>query len=283
MDPCNPNIFVNDARAMAREQLGVPITFSKTMSRKNICEAFKKCSAASTLPPMKLTRVGDKVFYVDRDSPLTGRDYEQLFESGKVKDIMRIAKKVGVVRTDLKKDELIANIKQILYRSKIAEPIRLPIQTMKKSSRSSTVASINKGFSTSKGSTNNINWNGKNANGNVPVSLSSGNVPVMTNTPPRLGSAPIGNAPVMANAPPRLDSAPIGNAPRSAPLPVRVVTNKPRISMPVSAKNKNIGAMGVRGNAQVSAPIMPFKVTNQKNNGKMNNMLKKLNQLATKI
>jgi len=84
---------------------------------------------------MKLSRTGADVFYIDRDSPLTARDYKQLFENGKVKDVRRIAKKVGIIRLTAPKIQLLVNIKDILRRKKIQEPIKLPLKTQVKATR----------------------------------------------------------------------------------------------------------------------------------------------------
>ena len=135
MDPCNPSAFINDLRAMARDELSVPTRFSSTMTHGQVCDAFTKCKNATSLPPMKLSRTGADVFYIDRDSPLTARDYKQLFENGKVKDVRRIAKKVGIIRLTAPKIQLLVNIKDILRRKKIQEPIKLPLKTQVKATR----------------------------------------------------------------------------------------------------------------------------------------------------
>ena len=124
MDPCNPDVDVENARSALRSNMGVPKAYAKNFSKKMICDAFKKCKRSNVFPPMEMKVVDGYVYLVDSNSPLTARDYRLLFEIGKKGDIIRIAKKLGVVELTKKTSELKADIISILDNMNILEPVK---------------------------------------------------------------------------------------------------------------------------------------------------------------
>ena len=124
MDPCNPNLNINNARSALRSNMGVPKTYAKNFSKKMICNAFKKCTRTNVFPPMDMKIVDGYVYLIDSNSPLTARQYRLLFETGKKDDIVKIAKKLGVVELSKPIAELKADIISILGNMDILEPIK---------------------------------------------------------------------------------------------------------------------------------------------------------------
>ena len=84
-----------------------------------------------TLPPMKISQVGDEIYMIDSRSPFTMKEYIVLFK-GKRKGIERLASKVGLVDMSVSKRVLIARIIRRLRCAKIAEPIKLPLSVARK-------------------------------------------------------------------------------------------------------------------------------------------------------
>ena len=124
MDPCNPNTNVENARSTLRSNMGVPKRYAKTFSKKMICNAFRKCKRSNVFPPMAMKMVDGYVYLIDSHSPLTAKEYRLLFEIGKKSDIVKIAKKLGVVELDKPIGELKSDIISILDNMDILEPIK---------------------------------------------------------------------------------------------------------------------------------------------------------------
>lgn len=124
MDPCNPESNIDNVRALLRTNLGVPKSYATKFSRKNACSAFRVCKSSNVFPPLKLDKTGGYIYFIDPESPLSAREYRLLFETGKIEDVRRIAKKLKVVKLDEPKAILRATIVSILSKMDLTEPIK---------------------------------------------------------------------------------------------------------------------------------------------------------------
>jgi hypothetical protein len=124
MDPCNPESNIDNVRASLRTNLGVPKSYATKFSRKNACSAFRVCKSSNVFPPLKLDKAGGYIYFIDPESPLSAREYRLLFETGKIEDVRRIAKKLKVVKLDEPKAILRATIVSILSKMDLSEPIK---------------------------------------------------------------------------------------------------------------------------------------------------------------
>lgn len=124
MDPCITNTNINNARSAIRSQLGVPKSYAKNFTRKQICAAIKRCKNPNSFPPMKIDISGQYIYLIDPDSPLNADEYSILFEGGKKPEIIKVAKKLGLVELDTTINELKANIVNLLEDLKLREPIK---------------------------------------------------------------------------------------------------------------------------------------------------------------
>ena len=167
MDPCNPNLNINNARSALRSNMGVPKAYAKNFSKKMICNAFKKCARTNVFPPMDMKIVDGYVYFVDSNSPLTARQYRLLFETGKKDDIVKIAKKLGVVELNKPIAELKAGILSILGNMDILEPIKA-MKVEKKKEIQVTNGNLFNGGGNNTGNGNLFNGGGNNTgNGNL--------------------------------------------------------------------------------------------------------------------
>jgi hypothetical protein len=124
MDPCNPESNIDNVRASLRTNLGVPKSYATKFSRKNACSAFRVCKSSNVFPPLKLDKAGGYIYFIDPESPLSAREYRLLFETGKIEDVRKIAKKLKVVKLDEPKVVLRATIVSILSKMDLTEPIK---------------------------------------------------------------------------------------------------------------------------------------------------------------
>jgi hypothetical protein len=124
MDPCITNTNINNARSAVRSRLGVPKSYAKNFTRKQICNAMKRCKSPNSFPPAKIDTAGEYIYLIDPDSPLSAEDYTILFEGGKKPEIVSLAKKLGLVDVDKPISELKANIINLLEDLKLREPIK---------------------------------------------------------------------------------------------------------------------------------------------------------------
>ena len=131
MNPCNPSLKADNARALARTKLTLPSHSVNKMSKKNICNAFRKCKksvGSFSLPPMRQYTHQDKIIYYGRNSPLKGKDYVKLFSNPTKENLIKLARKVGLtdINKDIKKQILKAQIFETLIAMEIPEPIEIP-------------------------------------------------------------------------------------------------------------------------------------------------------------
>ena len=175
MDPCNPEINVNNARLALRRNMGVPKAYAKNFSRKAICDAFKKCKGSNVFPPMEMKIVDGYVYLIDSNSPLTAKEYRKLFETGKKEDTVAIAKKLGVVELDRPKNELMKDIQSILSNMDILEPIKAMKVEKKKELEFATNNNGNKNLFNNNSNKNKNLFNNGNGNKNLFASNNNGN------------------------------------------------------------------------------------------------------------
>ena len=175
MDPCNPNTNVENARSALRSNMGVPKAYAKNFSKKMICNAFRKCKRSNVFPPMVMKAVDGYVYLVDSHSPLTAREYRLLFEIGKKGDIVKIAKKLGVVELDKPVGELKSDIISILDNMDILEPIKAMKVEKKKEMVMTNGNMFNGNGNLNNGNANKNLFNGNRNNGNANKNLFNGN------------------------------------------------------------------------------------------------------------
>ena len=125
MTRCNKSMNLNNLKGVLRGKIPLPKNTLSAMSATNICDALKRCKGKGlSMPPMKKTYVGKKIVYTDPNSPLTASEFIKLLRgTQKVDDVRKIAKKLGVIDLNNKKEFLMGKIIKILNKSGIAEPI----------------------------------------------------------------------------------------------------------------------------------------------------------------
>ena len=122
MDVCDPDAKTKNIRKLIKLHTGKTIK----ISRDRICDIMKDVDRGNLpLPPLVLTR--DKRYLLDPKSPLTRKDFENLFKSNVTsKVVKRLAKKVGLIETDKTISELKRAIGRKLASMNVREPILLP-------------------------------------------------------------------------------------------------------------------------------------------------------------
>ena len=131
MDPCNPGVDVKNARSYLRIKMGIPKALLEGASKEAICRAIKRCkkTVGTPMPPMMSDRVGNHTIYYHnpRGIELKGKDYKDLLV-GKpnLKDLKRIAKKLGLSDLTTNALTLKGTIINMLKDAKTPEPIMIP-------------------------------------------------------------------------------------------------------------------------------------------------------------
>ena len=170
--PCDPNANINNLRSKLKSQFLLPRSYSKNMSVQNACNILRYCKNATSLPPMKYVTTGDSIFLIDRFSPFTAKEYITLFKSGKKESLVKLAKKIGIVETNVTKEILKGMIVTSLKQKGISEPIKVPISLKTKAKKSS----INYGNNNLTNATLNVNINAVNnaaRNANLNAALNT--------------------------------------------------------------------------------------------------------------
>ena len=187
MDPCSPNININNARTAIRANMGVPKIFAKNLSRKQICNAFRSCQSAKTLPPMEIDIFDGYIYLIDSKSPLKAKHYHTVFERGTKSEVVSVAKKLGLVELDKSKKELVANIVALLDSLGIKEPIKA--LKIPKEAKTLTMNNFNLNRPANGNMNVNVNLNKPNGNMNMNMNLNkpNGNVNLNLNKPNGLG------------------------------------------------------------------------------------------------
>jgi len=230
MDPCVTNTNINNARSVLRSQLGVPKRYAKNFSRKQICEAFKRCKSAKTVPPMEIDIYDGYIYMIDSDSPLKAKHYHIIFEKGTKKEVISVAKKLGLVELEKTKKELIANIVNLLENLNIKEPIKsMKVPTIKNNGIN--ISSVGMG----------MNLPNRNNASNVGMGMGLPNRNNAPNVGMGMGLPNRNNAPNagMGMGLPNRNNAP--NAGMGMGLPNR--NNAPNAGMGMGLPNRNKGSM----------------------------------------
>jgi hypothetical protein len=122
MDTCDPDADIANLRKLIKMNTGHSIK----LTREQICQVYDDIQAGKLpLPPLVLD---SKMSYLtDKKSPLTPKDFDVLFDSSsKRTDLKRIAKKVGLVKTEqMTKNQIFDSIGKRLRYMNIHEPIKI--------------------------------------------------------------------------------------------------------------------------------------------------------------
>ena len=133
MELCNPLTNVNDLRLMIRSQYALPKRYATKMNRKQVCNAVQKCSGKNLpLPPLRYQKVNPTTgVYYPRDTPFSGRDFYNLFSNPKLKELQRLAKKLGVFQDNATRGMLFMSITEFLKASGVPEPVQVRLYPTK--------------------------------------------------------------------------------------------------------------------------------------------------------
>jgi len=179
MDPCVPDVSLEDARASARAKLGVPQKYASKMSVESICRAFKFCKKTNIMPPMDYQKFNGKDYLIDpksRELNLSIKDFLAVLGPGKIEDVQKIAKKLELMTNGISKSELKTHIIKILQTFNISEPIEISSQKVRISPNRGNLGSGNLVNSGNLGSGNLVN-SGNLGSGNLGSgNLGSGNL-----------------------------------------------------------------------------------------------------------
>jgi hypothetical protein len=136
MDTCDPNAEIADLRKLIKMNTGHSIK----LTREQICQVYDDIQGGKLpLPPLVLD---SKMSYlIDKKSPLTPKDFDVLFDSSsKRTDLKRIARKVGLVKTEqMTKNQIFDAIGKRLRYMNVHEPIKISRKRLL-SSKSNTAA-----------------------------------------------------------------------------------------------------------------------------------------------
>ena len=203
MELCNPLTNVNDLRLMMRSQYALPKIYATKMNRKQVCNAVQKCSDKDLpLPPLRYQKVNPTTgVYYPRDTPLSGRDFYIMFSKPKLKELQRIARKLGVFQVDATKDMIFMTITEFLKASGVPEPVQVRLYPNKSNVRSPTNNNNNlkptNNNNNLKPTNNNNNLKPRNNNNNLKPRNNNNNLKPRNNNnlkppPPRRVGPPIG-------------------------------------------------------------------------------------------
>ena len=122
MDTCDPDADIANLRKLIKMNTGHSIK----LTREQICQVYDDIQGGKLpLPPLVLD---SKMSYLtDKKSPLTPKDFDVLFDSSsKRTDLKRIAKKVGLVKTEqMTKNQIFDSIGKRLRYMNVHEPIKI--------------------------------------------------------------------------------------------------------------------------------------------------------------
>ena len=169
-NPCNSNANLQNIQMRVRSNFFLPKSVAHKMSQSDICDVYSRCQDATSLPPMKFQQSLGKLYLIDSDSKLSGREYRILLGNSKISQLKTIAKKLNVIlskETKLTKASLKQKIIETLRSKGIREPILIPAkcrpQVKKNASKNKNNLNIN---INNNGIPNNMNFNPINRNNN---------------------------------------------------------------------------------------------------------------------
>ena len=188
MDTCDPDADIANLRKLIKMNTGHSIK----LTREQICQVYDDIQAGKLpLPPLVLD---SKMSYLtDKKSPLTPKDFDVLFDSSsKRTDLKRIAKKVGLVKTEqMTKNQIFDSIGKRLRYMNIHEPIKISRKRLlsSKANTAANNAAVNN-LGLNNAAVNNLGLNNAAANN---LGLNSGNNLGLNNTGNNLGLNNSGN------------------------------------------------------------------------------------------
>jgi len=130
MASISPGIALNQLTKTVQERYSVNV---RGMPKKVIESVYRSITEGRLqMPPLVLSE--DKTVLIDRKSPLSGKDYKVLFNASSTKrQLYRLADKLHLIGyKELKKQELVAQIKEKLVVTGISEPILLQVKRKSK-------------------------------------------------------------------------------------------------------------------------------------------------------
>src|SRR6056300_216600 len=136
MDTCDPDADISNLRKLIKMNTGESIK----LTRDQICQVYNDIQAGKLpLPPLVLD--SKTSYLIDKKSPLTPKDFDVLFDSSsKRTDLKRIARKVGLVKTEqMTKNQIFDAIGKRLRYMNVHEPIKISRKRLL-SSKSNTAA-----------------------------------------------------------------------------------------------------------------------------------------------
>ena len=126
MASISPGIALNQLTKTVQERYSVNV---RGMPKKVIESVYRSITEGRLqMPPLVLSE--DKTVLIDRKSPLSGKDYKVLFNASSTKrQLYRLADKLHLLGyKELKKQEIVAQIKEKLQVTGIAEPVLLQVK-----------------------------------------------------------------------------------------------------------------------------------------------------------
>src|SRR5210317_1088692 len=122
MNACDPDANIANLRKLIKLSTGISIK----LTRNDICQVYDDIQAGKLpLPPLVLD--SKTSYLIDKKSPLTPKDFDVLFDSSsKRTDLKRIARKVGLVKTEqMTKNQIFDAIGKRLRYMNVHEPIKI--------------------------------------------------------------------------------------------------------------------------------------------------------------
>jgi hypothetical protein len=206
-NPCNSNANLQNIQMRVRSNFFLPKSVTRKMSQADICDVYSRCQDATSLPPMKFQQSLGKLYLIDSDSKLTGREYRILLGNSKISQLKTIAKKLNVIlskETKLTKASLKQKIVETLRSKGIREPILIPAKCRPKVKKNASKNKNNLNINiNNNGIPNNINFNinnpnNRNNNGlrnNTPIPMNVNGNGLRNNNGKPMNATPFGAVP----------------------------------------------------------------------------------------
>jgi hypothetical protein len=175
MDTCDPDADISNLRKLIKMNTGESIK----LTRDQICQVYNDIQAGKLpLPPLVLD--SKTSYLIDKKSPLTPKDFDVLFDSSsKRTDLKRIARKVGLVKTEqMTKNQIFDAIGKRLRYMNVHEPIKISrkrLATSKTNTAANNAAVNNLGLNNTAANNAAVNNLGLNNTGNSGNNLGLNN------------------------------------------------------------------------------------------------------------
>ena len=165
---CDPNIDLKNLQKIIKLNTGQDVNLTK----EEACKVYQNIEdGVLPLPPLILD--SSRTYLLDKNSPLTVRDYDILFRTASTKNqLKRVARKVGIKKMDqITKSDIVDAIGERLQFLNIREPIRIGRKSItRKPEYVNTNANANMNMNLNNSSNNNMNINA-NANSNTNTNM----------------------------------------------------------------------------------------------------------------